>query len=271
MRLDLHMHSHASDGELAPVDVVERAAAGGLDVIAITDHDTTAGIEDAQRAADDRAIDVIAAVEMSSTDAGREIHLLGYFVDLAASALMEHERRARVRRVERLQEMTERLRSQGVNIPFEDVLAVPGADRGNIGRPHLARALVADGHATDLDDAFDRYIGDGHPAFVPTSLVSPFEAVAIIQAAGGLAVWAHPPKDALETLTRPLVDSGLSGLEVYRPNHSASFTLQLEAIQRSYGLLRTGGSDWHGPEDGSLGDFYVTGDEVEAFLDAGGL
>ena len=271
MRLDLHVHSTASDGHLDPADVVATAVAGRLDAIALTDHDTTSGVDDALRAAQAHPLEVIPAVEVSSTWENREIHVLGYFVDPGAPALIEHEVRAQRRRLDRLHEMVVRLRAQGVDLPFDEVLAVPGADKGNLGRPHLARALVADGHAATVDEAFERYIGNDCPAFVPTALGTPADAVTVVRQAGGLPVWAHPPRNCLADLMGTLVDAGLLGLEVYRPNHSASYIVDLEAVARDRGLLTTGGSDWHGPDDGTLGEFYVSGREVEDFLAAGGF
>ena len=271
MRLDLHVHSTASDGQFDPAEVVRHAVLGRLDVIALTDHDTTGGVKTAVEAARGHHLDVISATEMSSTDSGREIHVLGYFLDPEAPELARREQRAEDRRLERLSEMVVRLQGQGLEIDMAAVLSTPGADVGNIGRPHLARALVAAGHAANLEDAFERWIGNDCPAFIPTALSTPVEVVELIREVGGVAVWAHPPRDALERLTTPLVDAGLQGLEVYRPNHGSRYAGELGAVARSHGLVVTGGSDWHGEQNGALGDFYVSGDEVEDFLTLGGL
>ena len=271
MRVDLHVHSTASDGQLDPGEVVRQAVAGRLDVIALTDHDTTGGWRAAVEAAKGLDLEVIPGTELSSTDDGREIHVLGYFVDVDAPALVEREVRAHDRRMERLQEMVARLKAAGVDVPMEAVLDVPGADVGNIGRPHLARALVATGHATTVEDAFTRLIGNECPAFVPTAFSTAIEVVSLIRQAGGVPVWAHPPRDALERLTRPMVDAGLGGLEIYRLNHGSRYVVELEAVAKSYGLVATGGSDWHGPDNGVLGEFYVSGSDVEEFLSLGGL
>ena len=271
MRLDLHIHTTASDGAWSPA-AVARGAAGRLDVIAITDHDTTAGIEAARQSAEGLHLHVIPAVELSSTYRGRDIHVLGYFVDLAAPPLRAHEAHAETARERRMAEMIGRLRAQGVHVEMDAVLAAAGPERASLGRPHLARALVAAGHAQSVPDAFDRWIGDGHAAFVPTALLDPAGAVGVVRAAGGIPVWAHPPIDLIDALLPGLVRAGLRGLEVYRPRIDAEQMGRLERTARSAGLVVTGGSDWHTPDAGSaLGDFHVTGDELGRFLEEGGM
>lgn len=272
MRLDLHIHTTASDGAWPPEKVVRGASDGGLDVIAIADHDTTAGLAAAQAAGVTCDVQVIPALEVSSTYGDREIHVLGYFVDPAAPPLERHTRRAGELREARMREMLARLGSQGVEVTFEEVESAAGPERVNIGRPHLARALVTGGYATSVLDAFNRLIGDQHPAFVPTRLLEPEQAVALILEAEGIPVWAHPPGDVIDALLPGLVRAGLRGLETYRPTHGRNDVLRLEAICRSAGLLKSGGSDWHTPESGfALGDFHVTGDEVEKLLAEGGI
>jgi hypothetical protein len=252
--------------------VVAGAAAGGLDVIAIADHDTTAAVASAQAAAAGRSLQVIPALEISSTWQGREIHVLGYFVDPLAPALVAHGKRALSVRQERMRTMVARLSGAGLQVAYEDVEAAAGPDRVNLGRPHLAKALVAAGHVSSVPEAFNRFIGDQHPAFVPTQLLDPFEAVGLILDGGGLPVWAHPPGDLVDTLLPGLVRAGLRGLEVYRPAHSRSDVLRLEGVCRSAGLVMSGGSDWHTPESGvPLGAFHVTADEVDKLLALGGM
>ena len=271
MRLDLHIHTTASDGAWSPA-AVARGAAGRLDVIAITDHDTLAGLEGARSGAAGLPLHVIPAVELSSTYRGRDIHVLGYFVDPDAPALKAHQAHAESARERRMAEMIDRLRDQGVHVQMEAVLAVAGPERASIGRPHLARALVEAGHAVSVPDAFDRLIGDGHAAFVPTAILDPAGAVEVVKSAGGIAVWAHPPTDLIDPLLRGLVRAGLRGLEVYRPRLDAQAMGHLERTARSAGLVVTGGSDWHTPDAGSaLGDFHVTGDELARFLEEGGM
>jgi 3',5'-nucleoside bisphosphate phosphatase len=272
VRLDLHVHSTASDGSWSPEAVVRGAAAGGLDVVALTDHDTAEGFVAAAPVGREVDVQVIPALEVSSTHAGRDVHVLGYFVDPDAETIREHTRRAAGRREERMREMLERLRKAGMDVGWAAVEEAAGPDFVVIGRPHLARALVATGHATSVEDAFDRLIGDDKPAFVPTGLLTPVEAVQVVVGGGGVPIWAHPPGDMIDGLLPSLLEAGLRGLEVYRPRNARSDVLRLEAICRSRGLLVTGGSDWHGPAGGpALGDFFVTGDEVEGLLAAGGM
>ena len=248
------------------------AAAGGLDVIAVADHDTTAAVAAAQAAAAGRSLHVIPALEVSSTWQGREIHVLGYFVNPLAPALVAHGQRALTVRQERMKTMVARLCGAGLHVTYEDVEAAAGPDRVNLGRPHLAKVLVAAGHVSSVPEAFNRLIGDQHPAFVPTQLLDPFEAVSLILDGGGLPVWAHPPGDLVDTLLPGFVRAGLRGLEVYRPSHSRSDVVRLEGICRSAGLVMSGGSDWHTPDAGvPLGTFHVSGDEVEKLLAAGGM
>ena len=186
--------------------------------------------------------------------------------------LKSHEGVALSRREARMHEMLEKLAGLGIEVPFEAVEQAAGPDRVALGRPHLAQALVAGGHVSSVPAAFDTLIADGGPAFVPTHVITPMQAIEIILEAGGLPVWAHPPGDVIDVLLRPMMDAGLRGLEVYRPRNRRDHVLRLEQICRSTGLLRTGGSDWHGPQAGAaLGDFYVSSDEIARFLDAGGL
>jgi hypothetical protein len=272
VRLDLHVHSTASDGAWSPEAVVRGAAEGGLDVLALTDHDTVAGYAAAAAVGREVDVQVIPALEASSTWQGRDVHILGYFVDPEATPLRAYGERASRRREERMREMLGRLEGQGISIDFAAVERAAGEDRVVIGRPHLARALVEAGHATSVPDAFDRLIGDGSPAFVPTGLLAPTDAVELVLAAGGVPIWAHPPSDMVDALLPELRRAGLRGLEVYRPKHARSEVLRYEAVCKTARLLVSGGSDWHGPDGGTaLGDFWVGADEVAKLLAVGGM
>jgi hypothetical protein len=272
MRLDLHLHSTASDGTLSPRAVVEAAEAGRLDVIALADHDTCAGVRRLREKGQPDAIQVIPALEVSSTLEGQELHFLGYFVDPEADGIRAHEERAVRLREARMKGMVQRLETEGVEIPFEAVVEAAGPERGALSRPHLAQAMVEAGYVATVSEAFDRYIGDRHPAFLPTSLFSPEEAIGLVLDAGGIPVWAHPPVDQVEGLVSRFVQAGLRGLEVYRPRYPARYTLQLEGLCKAWKLLKSGGSDWHGPDRGLvMGDFYVTAEEVAGLLEEGGI
>lgn len=171
-----------------------------------------------------------------------------------------------------MREMLDKLEGLGIEVPFEAVERAAGPDRVVLGRPHLAQALVEGGHVASISEAFDTLIADSGPAFVSTHMLTPMDAIGIIESAGGLAVWAHPPGELVQDLIDPMVEAGLRGVEVYRPRNRRDQMLRLESICRSRGLFPTGGSDWHGPDGGAqLGDFFVTSDEVATFLDAGGL
>jgi predicted metal-dependent phosphoesterase TrpH len=272
LRLDLHVHSTVSDGAWSPEAVVRGSAAGGLDVVALADHDTAAGYASAVRVARELNVQVMPAIEVSSTHAGRDVHVLGYFIDPESAAIRAHGERAAGRREGRMREMLDRLAEAGIELPYTDVEAAAGPDRVVIGRPHLAKALVAAGHATSVQDAFDRLIGDDKPAFVPTQLLTPTQAVELVLAGGGIPMWAHPPGDMVDRLLPSLLSAGLRGLEVYRSKGARTDLLRYEGICRSRGLLMSGGSDWHSPVGGTaLGDFFVTADEVEGLLAAGGM
>ena len=263
------MHTTASDGLYAPETVVEMAIAGGLDAIAITDHDNTLGVRRAQKAAG-RRIRVIPGVEISTRWQDDSIHILGYFVDPDAPVLAEHYRELHRNRHRRMEAIVERLAAQGVGLGLErvgdqrDTRAVPFT------RPHLARALVRFGHATDEPDAFDRYIGNHCPAYVSVASPTPEDGIQSIRLAGGVAVWAHPPLAHLDALLPLLVEAGLQGIEALRPWSARVRNAVLDRA-RSAGLVVTGGSDWHGRDhDGRLGDFAVSSEEVGDFLRLGG-
>ncbi len=271
MELDLHIHSTASDGTVPPAEVVRRALEAGLDVIALTDHDTTAGVAEAMEAVGNAPLEVIPAIEASTTIDGEELHILGYFIDPSDPDILEHRHRAGLRRKNRILEMISRLEAQGVEVAFENVVKAAQGDASNLGRPHLAKALLAAGHVSGVSEAFDEYIGNDHPAYVPTDLGSPARAIEMIEHAGGISVWAHPPEHRIDTLLPGLLSAGLRGLEVYRPRNPVDRVLRLEGIARRAGLLVSGGSDWHGPEGGELGEFRVRGEEIAGLLEEGGL
>ncbi len=273
MELDLHIHSNVSDGTLDPSAVVALAARANLDVIALADHDTVLGIEEAVSTGRACQVDVIPAIEVSVSSERADLHILGYFVDPSSEALLTYSREAALRRESRLRLMLERLTDEAVDLTFEDVQAVRSAApaAGTVGRSHLAQAMVKAGYVTHFAQAFERYIGNEHDAYVPLRLLTPLEAVNLIDEAGGFSVWAHPPLRHLRELLPELVECGLRGLEVYRPRTRPSQVAELERTAREWGLFVSGGSDWHGPEQGDLGEFRISASEVSAFLEAGGM
>jgi predicted metal-dependent phosphoesterase TrpH len=270
-RVDLHIHTHASDGQLSPTAVVNAAVKGRLDVIAVTDHDTVAGLHEALNAARGQPIAVVAGIELSTHHDGHEIHVLGYFVDPDAPSLREHQARAGDRRAGRMQEMVRRLQGLGVGVQYEDVLRVAGPEASSLGRPHLARALQQAGHTRSVGEAFDLYLKDGGSAFVASEFPGVREAIDAIHAAGGVAVWAHPELEVFDREVRTFSRWGLNGIECFRPNTPPVESMLFEKVAREMGLFRTGGSDWHGPYKGRLGDWAVRGDEVRELLESRGL
>ncbi|HEY8483776.1 MAG TPA: PHP domain-containing protein [Longimicrobiales bacterium] len=272
MRIDLHLHSNASDGSLSPSALVRAAMTARLDVIALTDHDTTAGYAEAEAVLKyGRPLVLVPGVEVSSTHAGVELHFLGYHIDPAHPAMLEHARSAAERRAERMRGMIERLARLGVRVACEDVRAAAGPGVAVLGRAHLARALVRLGYVRTSGEAFERFLADGGPAFIPTELLSPQEAIDLIHQAGGVAVWAHPPASIFEQEIRRFADWGLDGVECFRPRTAPEESRRLSQTARGLGLLVTGGSDWHGDWQGRLGEFYVDREDVEEFLAARGL
>jgi 3',5'-nucleoside bisphosphate phosphatase len=270
LRIDLHIHTTASDGSLSPGAVAQAARAGRLDIIAIADHDTIGGVPAAQAAAHG-AVHVIPAIELSTHDDGAELHMLGYYVDPLSTTLLDYSRRAASRREERMHDMIRRLAALGVHVDFADVIAAAGPRPDSIGRPHLARALVMRGYVDSVAVAFDRFIGDGGPAFVATRLITPADAIGLIHAAGGVAVWAHPRPDTVAAALPRMREWGLDGVECYRPRTGIAEAALVSAAADRHGMFVTGGSDWHGDWHGPLGDFAVGRDEVGAFLDIGGI
>ncbi|MER3400035.1 MAG: hypothetical protein C4313_02695 [Thermoflexus sp.] len=250
-RLDLHVHTTASDGWWTPARVVQEAVARGLRAIALTDHETTAGVAEAQAAAQGTPLEVIPGVEISVGGPEEEIDLLGYFIDPDHPDLQRLLEAMRAERVERIQAMTERLAQLGLPVPWEEVVELARGDV--LGRPHLARAMVRHGYVTDEAEAFRRWLGRGRPAYVPRRPVDPREVIALVRAARGVAVLAHPGRTGIPGNFEVLWRAGLAGLEVFHPDHSPDETARLMVLAQTYNLVPTGGSDFHGPEpDGRI-------------------
>ena len=245
--VDLHMHSTASDGSRTPADVVRAAKKASLAAIALTDHDSVAGLAEARAAGAELGVRVVNGVELSAVEGESETHLLG--LQLRDTSVLERGLAdLREMRHRRARSIVDRLNELGVTLAFEDVLAQAGT--GVVGRPHVARAMIAEGWATDSRDAFDRYLGAGRPAFVAKEQLSMRDAIAMIHAAGGLAVLAHPGSDGIRERIDALRALGLDGIEVKHPSHSSSDTARLRGLCEQFGLGMSGGSDWHGAADG---------------------
>jgi predicted metal-dependent phosphoesterase TrpH len=245
--VDLHLHTTASDGRCSPTALVEQAAAGGVTVIAVTDHDTTAAVHEVQAAARECGIEAITGIEITAVEAGRDIHVLGYFVDPLDGPLAEFLVRQRASRIARVETIAEKLAALGMSIDVAAVIAdAQGRSGRSVGRPQVARAMVASGHVKDIKEAFDRFLAQDGPVFVPRTGASPEEVVAIIHAAGGLASLAHPGRTRIDARIRDLRDAGLDAIEVFHSDHDSGLVERYAEMSRTLDLLVTGGSDFHG-------------------------
>jgi 3',5'-nucleoside bisphosphate phosphatase len=246
LHADFHTHSTASDGTLTPVELIHESARRGLLFVAVTDHDTTAGLETAIAAGVQHGVAVIPGIEFSAESKRGELHILGYGIDPDNERLQSRISELRQSRLRRSEKILERLHDLGIPLN-PDVIRRTGAN-DSTGRPHIARALVEIGVAVTVDDAFERYLAAGKPAFVGKELISPAEAIDLINEAGGIAVMAHPfsVPDLADTLPR-LIGHGLAGLECYYGEYDDHQRHQLALMARQYQLLPTGGSDYHGP------------------------
>lgn len=253
-----------------PADVVGRARAGALDIIALADHDTVGGVPEAV-AAGHPDLRVIPAIEISARHDDRDVHILGYFIDTAAPRIRDYGARARAVREARMHEMIEKLAGLGIAVDFGAVIEEAGPDVRSLARPHLARVMCARGHVGSIAEAFDRFIGDDGPAFVPARLLDVASAIELIHEVGGLAVWAHPPATLLDSLIPAFVDAGLDGVECYRPRLPDTDLQRLLRAARRHDLLATGGSDWHGDWHADLGTFHLGPAELGPFLERGGV
>jgi len=247
--IDLHLHTTASDGRLAPADLVARVADAGITVMSVTDHDTVAGLAQVRQAADGALVTLVDGIEVTAVHEGRDVHILGYFIDPADDALAKFLAVQRHRRVERVREIAARLARLGIGLDIEALLAVAAKRPGtSVGRPVIARALIRAGHVASMTDAFERFLGTGQPAFVPRIGQSPAEVVAIIHAAGGLASMAHPGVTKQPAVMASLVAAALDAIEVYHSDQPAHMQRELREFADAHNLLVTGGSDHHGDD-----------------------
>jgi predicted metal-dependent phosphoesterase TrpH len=253
--VDLHSHSTASDGAFAPAVVIQEAHKAGLSAIALTDHDTTAGLAEALAESERLGIRLVPGIELSAVEQEHETHVLGLHLGstLPIDAKLVELREMRRMRASKIVDL---LNSNGVRITFESVLQQAGD--AAIGRPHVARALIAEGWAVDSRDAFDRYLATGRPGFVAKEQLTVRAAIALIHAAGGIAVVAHPGQNGTRERIEMLAKDGLDGVEVRHPSHSAEDIARLMALVEHFGLVPSGGSDWHGlPGPRTLGSMRV--------------
>lgn len=272
--VDLHLHTTASDGVKTPAELVRYAKSKGLRAISITDHDTIEGLEEGLSEGERVGLEVIPGVEISAEHSSGSMHLLGYFIDIHYPLLNEKLKYLQRAREERNPRMIEKLNRLGVNITYEEVVRASGG--GQVGRPHFAQVLIEKGYVRSFQEAFERYLKKGAPAYVDKLRFTPSEAIHFINEARGVAVLGHPNtlgmngyRD-LENLILNLVKEGLKGIEVYYPEHSSSEVAQYQGLAEKYGLILTGGTDYHGIEKESLdvgvgrGDMKLPYSMVEA-------
>lgn len=259
---------------LEPADLVRLASGRGVETLALTDHDTLAGSGDAIAAGERSGVRVVPSIELNTESAWGDVHVLGYLLDPSDATLEDRLRWLRENRGRRIELMIENLNRLGYPVSLERVIAIAKGDAAlraqeplPVGRPHLAQALVEAGHVRSYDEAFETLISRDSPAYVARVGLTPSEAVKLIVARGGAASLAHPGTvNGLRELVPELVNEGLTGMEVYYPQHTAAWTAELRTMADAFGLIATGGSDFHGRGEhgGPLGGSYVPDDSIAA-------
>lgn len=264
MVADLHVHTNFSDGTHSPEEVVEQAKKVGLKTIAITDHDVIDGVGGAVAVGGKLGVEVIAGIEFTTEIPKTEIHILGYFIDLKNVILLETLEKIQEGRRKRIYKMVDKLKGLKVEIPEEKISEI--VKLKSPGRPHLARVLLEEGLVMTFKEAFDRYLDFHAPAYVGHYKLSPWQAIGLIRKADGIAVYAHPGTSNCDLMIPQLMAGGLAGIEVYYTGHSQSQTNHYLHLARKYGLLVTGGSDYHGFRSGrevELGRLTIPDELVE--------
>ncbi len=263
-KVDLHIHTTNSDGFYSPKEIIEKAAKAHLDIISITDHDNLSGIQEAAAFGAEAGIEVIPGLEISSDIRDKEVHILGYFIELDSEELERYLSFFREERIKRAVRIVRKLNSLGLPVSFEEVLI--HAKHSAIGRPHIAQKMVEKGLVSNYYEAFNKYIGNGCPAYEKKVHISPHSAFKIISDAGGLSFIAHPgnmPEDIL----KELIDSGVDGIEVTHPSHNAQQEKFYRGIVNEYFLLESGGSDFHGgkrDDEKNFGKYTIPSSSVDA-------
>ncbi len=253
IRVDLHVHTTASDGTYRPSEVIRLAREKEIEYIAITDHDTTEGLPEAVQEGELQKIIVIPGVEISTVYQEEEIHILGYSMNTAHASLQSTLKKLAKARHGRTQAMVKKLQELGYNVALEEVIAKAGP--GAVGRPHLALVLIEKGYFTRIEDVFFQLLNPGCPAYVPRFKISPADAIILIKKAGGVPVLAHPGENFPLHLLTDLIKEGLAGIEVYHPHHPPDLEKYYYELAMEHRLLITGGSDFHGHDPEELNNF----------------
>lgn len=256
MKIDLHIHTTFSDGKLTPAEVVRKSRALGLKAIAITDHDTVDGIpwaiDEAKKYKD---IEVVPGIEINTYYDGQEIHILGYYIDYDTTELKNILLNLLQKRLARAVRIAEKLKKLGIDISFDEINEK--ATGPSLGRPHIAQILIEKGYAESMEEAFEKFLNPGRPAFVPRYKLTPFNAIDIIKKSKGIPVLAHPGLLYKTQIIKELVDYGIMGIEVYHKDHTSAQVKSLIDFATRKKLLMTGGSDSHGESPLLLGTLDV--------------
>ena len=266
MFVDLHIHTTASDGLFTPSLLLEEVKAAGLSCISVTDHDSVENVEESRRLLRDEEISLIPGVELSTNWEGKDIHILGYFIDPGHPVLLQALEELREKRVERMERIVSRMKEEGFDVELEEVLKA--THNGAAGRSHLARILLKKGFVSSINEAFENYLAEGRPFYVRKMTLPPREAISLIVEAGGIPVLAHPGISEAYKALDTFIRWGLQGLEVYYPDHTEEQVKFLLSLSKERKLLISGGSDAHGlPEKGKhLGEFKVPYSKVADLL-----
>lgn len=253
VKIDLHVHTTASDGRFTPLEVVKLASAKGIAYLAITDHDTIDGLDEASRACEKYKVHFFPGLELSTRYEEREIHILGYNIDWTSPSLLAKLKQLQESRKTRITQMVQNLAKIGININIEDVKKKFTGK--SIGRPHIALVLKEQGIVRSIDEGIKNYLSPGCPAYIPRYRISPFEAIELIKEAHGIPVLAHPGLECPTELIPALISLGLQGIEIFHPKHSSAQKKFYLDFAAAYRLLLTGGSDFHGHEEKDLVNF----------------
>lgn len=261
MAADLHIHTTASDGRLSPVEIISAALKAGLTEISITDHDTVAGLLEINKC-ENQLLTIIPGIEFSTEFPCHEVHILGYNIDIFHNELTKELVRLAEERLKRVQKIVVRLNALGYDINYEHVLEFAGGTKA-VGRPHVARALLEKGYFEAVSDVFTELLAKNGPAYIPHYKLNLKAALALIKAAGGTTVLAHPGLIESDDIVFEVINAGIDGIEVYHPTHASWQVSKYLELAKKYNLLITGGSDFHGisgryPE--ILGEFTVLSD-----------
>lgn len=254
-RVDLHIHTTASDGFYSPQEVIKKAVSAGLNIISITDHDT---IDEVKLYADKVGIEVVTGIELSAEFDNREVHILGYFFDHKDKEFLLSIDNFRKSRFERVKKFITKLNEQGIMITLNDVIAK--SNSSSLGRPHIAQAIIDKGYAKSFYEVFAKYLGNNSPSFVKKDFLAPETAFELINRAGGISIIAHPGAIS-EVTVRNFIKSGVNGFEVNHPSHSSLQKKYYSEVITKYNLIGTAGSDFHGgkrSDESNLGNFYLT-------------